>query len=1251
MSLALLIRVLADAGISPTGREIAEAVWLAQHLMPPSEPARSEIPAELPTAARDESNGPEADAPALPAEPASVALSTGTGTGAPVRGHPVGVPGLPGIHLPQEIQRALRPLRRRTPSRHRRVLDEDATASLTADTGLWAPVLRPAQERWFDVVLVVDTSRSMDLWRSVTKDLQAILVRSGAFRNVRVWYLSPDEDGGMVQPGARASSRNPRELVDPAGRRLFFVLTDGAAAGWHDGSATAALAEWTRAAPVAVLQTLPEEMWTRTGLPAVAARLSARGRGTPNRRLRVTSRRRRPEGDVPIAVLGIEAFALNAWACLAMGAVDVPLAITSAGDRPGPRTSAPPASGGSAVDQFRAKASPAAYQLAVSLSVIPLTIPVMRLVQHALFPSSSPAILAEILLGGLIVRTGDNSYDFGSGVRDALFAELRRSEASTVLSVMSQHLGQRAGTTTVTFPAIAESSTGPIATTAETFSWVPAEIAGRLGLSSNGAPGRRGKSVDHSLEVARLIPPRPSVGADFAFEALVAFCLTPTERKVQYLWIQGRAFSGKSALLSHFVVHPPAAVSVVSYFAGVHSRGHMLPALIQQLCVLLDRPVPEDRGTANAAAQLTVLLNIAASYCQSRGRRLVLVIDGLDELGQLADEYARDLAAVLPVDPPDGLRIVVSSRIGKPLPSVLQEDHPLRDADSPAVQLLSLEPGAKEHHSRDAELSRQVRSEIAAGDLDRAEQTARSLGEPFRGDALVRVVAGLVDAGRIDRAASVGDSLLGPARDEAMVAVVGAWADCGAVSRAELLARSLADPFRSDALIRVVAGWLSAGDLDRAEELIGRLDEPYRSDAMVLVVSALARIRQAARAESAASSLPRPAHDEAMVAVVGAWADNGDLLHAEAIARRLEKPFGSVALVRVVGALTAAGDLHRGEQIAAALDEPFRAEALVHVVTALAGTGHVERAESIARSLPGPSRDEALVAIISALAEAGDVYRAEALCRDLRPPARDQALVLVVTAMADAGLMVLAEQVVSSIADPARREQATAVITAQGAVDRARTALTSSSSAAGDTWRIVDPPSGGARGRVEMSDLARMASDGNRKALGDLLNRVRRVAYAYVRSRLWTHAGSPDMLDEVTQAICMAVFGALGRYRGDGRSFESFVYTTASRKVADAQRSFAIAEIATPNVPDIEQPAPSGADQEPTTAEMTDVMIAIDRLPERLREILRLRVVAGMSAEETARALEMTPATVRTAQHKALNQLRGALRTDPRPPQ
>ena len=51
----------------------------------------------------------------------------------------------------------------------------------------------------------------------------------------------------------------------------------------------------------------------------------------------------------------------------------------------------------------------------------------------------------------------------------------------------------------------------------------------------------------------------------------------------------------------------------------------------------------------------------------------------------------------------------------------------------------------------------------------------------------------------------------------------------------------------------------------------------------------------------------------------------------------------------------------------------------------------------------------------------------------------------------------------------------------------------------------------------------------------------------------------------------------------------------------------------------------------------------LDMLPEKQREIIRLRVVVGLSAEETAEAVGSTPGAVRVAQHRALSRLRSVV--------
>lgn len=53
----------------------------------------------------------------------------------------------------------------------------------------------------------------------------------------------------------------------------------------------------------------------------------------------------------------------------------------------------------------------------------------------------------------------------------------------------------------------------------------------------------------------------------------------------------------------------------------------------------------------------------------------------------------------------------------------------------------------------------------------------------------------------------------------------------------------------------------------------------------------------------------------------------------------------------------------------------------------------------------------------------------------------------------------------------------------------------------------------------------------------------------------------------------------------------------------------------------------------------------LDALTDDQREILRLRVVVGLTAEETAAALGSTAELVRAMQHRALNRLRRELGT------
>jgi RNA polymerase sigma-70 factor (ECF subfamily) len=155
--------------------------------------------------------------------------------------------------------------------------------------------------------------------------------------------------------------------------------------------------------------------------------------------------------------------------------------------------------------------------------------------------------------------------------------------------------------------------------------------------------------------------------------------------------------------------------------------------------------------------------------------------------------------------------------------------------------------------------------------------------------------------------------------------------------------------------------------------------------------------------------------------------------------------------------------------------------------------------------------------------------------------------------------------------------------------------------------------------------LLQRATAGDRQAVGDVIGLVRPLIERYCRARLGT-LGRPDVVvDDVIQEVCLAVLTASPTLRGRDQPFLAFVYGIASRKVVEAYRDAA----RSPSIPVADVPDP------------TDRLAhLLDTLPTGQREILVLRILAGMSAEETAEAVGTTPGAVRVAQHRALAHLR-----------
>lgn len=215
----------------------------------------------------------------------------------------------------------------------------------------------------------------------------------------------------------------------------------------------------------------------------------------------------------------------------------------------------------------------------------------------------------------------------------------------------------------------------------------------------------------YQAQVHELAPPALLDRADELAE-LTGFCLGDD----RYAWWQAAPWAGKTALMSRFVADSPPGLDVVSFFVTgrlLHQSDcdAFVDAMCDQLAALVGEPAPA-RGPAYGRFRL--LLRDATARARELGRRLVLVVDGLDEdTGR--ERHRPSIASLLPPDAPPELRVLVTSRPGF-LPDDLDGEHPLRSCP---VRRLTASPHAKDIERR------------ARADLDRALN-----GAPLERDVL-----------------------------------------------------------------------------------------------------------------------------------------------------------------------------------------------------------------------------------------------------------------------------------------------------------------------------------------------------------------------------------------------------------------------------------------------------------------------------------------------------------------------------------
>jgi formylglycine-generating enzyme required for sulfatase activity len=483
-----LIRWLRQKGITLDDEELADILWLATQIEPLQAGSKSPEPqtSEQQTVIVERSEGlpPAPDLPLYPVEPLQQRAPSQR---APRGGIPFQAPAAAALRQSLQLGRALRPLMRKVASQTAVILDEEATAVQIAEQDVSMPVFRQAPERWLELALVVEVSRSTLIWQDTIQELQRLLEQQGAFRMVRTWCLRQAADGSPhLFPKWNAvhtnqQPRSPKELTDPSGRRLILVVSDCTSPLWQQRSLYNLLKGWSFDNPVTLLQLLPERLWMQSGLRRTfPVQFNALLPGVPNAQLIETGLPVWEEIDLrqalKLPVVTLEPEPMLAWARTIAGVGNIQTAgvvidPSLLEETPPPADERPMLSPELLVKRFWTTASSTAQQLAGLMAAVPVQLQIVYLIQETLLPESSQVHIAEVLMSGLIERSPDSTnanpsqssqrskatsrqYDFIEGTREILIEAASVFDVNTVLEVVSQYIARKAGLSIKSFTAL-----------------------------------------------------------------------------------------------------------------------------------------------------------------------------------------------------------------------------------------------------------------------------------------------------------------------------------------------------------------------------------------------------------------------------------------------------------------------------------------------------------------------------------------------------------------------------------------------------------------------------------------------------------------------------------------------------------------------------------------------------------------------------------------------------------------------------
>lgn len=173
---------------------------------------------------------------------------------------------------------------------------------------------------------------------------------------------------------------------------------------------------------------------------------------------------------------------------------------------------------------------------------------------------------------------------------------------------------------------------------------------------------------------------------------------------------------------------------------------------------------------------------------------------------------------------------------------------------------------------------------------------------------------------------------------------------------------------------------------------------------------------------------------------------------------------------------------------------------------------------------------------------------------------------------------------------------------------------------------------------VPDAELVAQAKRGETQAFGQLYERYVEQIYRYVKTRVTRDQDAEDL----TENVFVRSYEALDSYQERGWPYSAFLYQVARNLLVDHYR-----QDKGPQLVELDEPLPT---PDPTMEQLLlqsdfaqEAMAAVGGLPEDYQEIIRLRILMGMSTKRAAEWMDRSEGATRVLLHRALKALREQL--------